>query len=190
MKNLSTPITFVGYGRGTFSPRPACPNRTFYPLSSRTDPSGKMSIGRPPRPLKASHVRWALKTAMTQNEIGKAALCEIEYQKSRKAGVRKQKGKRRSENHRNKNGIGKMPCCKTEVPKNGAMKKQGIGRNADALLSKNLLRKIPLPQSLFAQKALCQKPFGSRSPRADPVRFLRSEPPARSGWPGQRCCAA
>ena len=46
-----------------------------------------------------------------------------------------------------------MPCCKTEVPKNGAMKKQGIGRNA--LLSKNLLRKIPLPQSLFAQKALC-----------------------------------
>lgn len=31
-----------------------------------------------------------------------------------------------------------MPCCKTEVPKNGAMKKQGIGRNADALLSKNL----------------------------------------------------
>ena len=31
-----------------------------------------------------------------------------------------------------------MPCCKTEVPKNGAMKKQGIGRNADALFSKNL----------------------------------------------------
>ena len=114
-----------------------------------------MSTGRPPRPLKASHVRWALKTAMAQNEIGKAALCEIEYQKSRKAGVGKQKGKRRSENHRNKNGIGKMPCCKTEVPKNGAVKKQGIGRNADALLSKNLLRKIPLPQSLFAQKALC-----------------------------------
>ena len=75
-----------------------------------------------------------------------------------------------------------MPCCKTEVPKNGAMKKQGIGRNADALFSKNLLRKIPLPQSLFAQKALCQKPFGNRSHRADPVRFLRSEPPARSGW--------
>ena len=75
-----------------------------------------------------------------------------------------------------------MPCCKTEVPKNGAMKKQGIGRNADALLSKNLSRKIPLPQSLFAQKALCQKPFGNRSHRADPVRFLRSEPPARSGW--------
>ena len=87
MKNLSTPITFVDYGRGTFSPRPACPNRTFYPLSSRTDPSGKMSIGRPPRPLKASHVRWALKTAMAQNEIGKAAMCEIEYQKSRKVGV-------------------------------------------------------------------------------------------------------
>lgn len=104
--------------------------------------------------MKASHVRWALKTVMAQNEIGKAALCEIEYQK-------KQKGKRRSENHSNKNGIGKMPCCKTEVPKNGAMKKQGIGRNADALLSKNLLRKIPLPQSLFAQKALCQKPFGN-----------------------------
>lgn len=49
-----------------------------------------------------------------------------------------------------------MPCCKTEVPKNGAMKKQGVGRNADALLSKNLLRKIPLPQSLFAQKALAK----------------------------------
>ena len=125
-----------------------------------------MSIGRPPRPLKASHVRRALKTAMAQNEIGKAAMCEIEYQKSRKAGVGKQKGKRRSENHRNKNGIGKMPCCKTEVPKHGAMKKQGIGRNADALLSKNLSRKIPLPQSLFAQKALCQKPFGNRSHRA------------------------
>lgn len=31
-----------------------------------------------------------------------------------------------------------MPCCKTEVPKNGVMKKQGVGRNADALLSKNL----------------------------------------------------
>ena len=46
-----------------------------------------MSTGRPPRPLKASHVRWALKTAMAQNKIGKAALCEIEYQKSRKAGV-------------------------------------------------------------------------------------------------------
>ena len=105
--------------------------------------------------MKASHVRWALKTAMAQNEIGKAALCEIEYQKSRKAGVGKQKGKRRSENQRNKKGIGKMPCCKTEVPKHGAVKKQGIGRNADALLSKNLLRKIPLPQSLFAQKALC-----------------------------------
>ena len=47
-----------------------------------------------------------------------------------------------------------MPCCKTEVPKNSAMKKQGIGRNADALLSKNLLRKIPLPQSLFAQNPI------------------------------------
>ncbi|MFR7533446.1 MAG: hypothetical protein ACLUVS_01455 [Oscillospiraceae bacterium] len=46
-----------------------------------------MSIGRPPRPLKASHVRRALKTAMAQNEIVKAAMCEIEYQKSRKVGV-------------------------------------------------------------------------------------------------------
>ena len=168
MKNLSTPITFVGYGRGTFSPRPACPNRTFYPLSSRTNPSGKMSIGRPPRPLKASHVRRALKTAMAQNEIGKAALCEIEYQKSRKAGVGRQKGRRRSETHRNKNGIGKMPCRKTEVPKNGAMKKQGVGRNADALLSKNLLRKIPLLQSLFAQKALCQNHSAT-----DPIGRIR-----------------
>lgn len=168
MKNLSTPITFVGYGRGTFSPRPACSNRPFYPLSSRTDPSGKMSIGRPPRPLKTTHVRWALKTAMAQNEIGKAALCEIEYQKSRKAGVGKQKGRRRSENHRNKNGIGKMPCCKTEVPKNGAMKKQGIGRNADALLSKNLLPKIPLPQSLLPRKL-----FAKNHSATDPIERIR-----------------
>ena len=89
-----------------------------------------------------------MKTAMAQNEIGKAALCEIEYQKSRKAGV----GQKTIEI---KMASAEMPCCKTEVPKNGAMKKQGIGISADALLSKNLLRKIPLPQSLFAQKALC-----------------------------------
>ena len=49
------------------------------------------------------------------------------------------------------------------------------GRNADALLSKNLLRKIPLPQSLFAQKALCQKPFGSLSPRAVSYTHLLDE---------------
>ncbi|MEI3142860.1 MAG: hypothetical protein V8S77_06450 [Oscillospiraceae bacterium] len=59
------------------------------------------------------------------------------------------------------------------------MKKQGIGRNADALLSKNLLRKIPLPQSLFAQKALCQKPFGNRSHRR-PVRCRKAYFPESS----------
>ena len=72
-----------------------------------------------------------------------------------------------------------MPCCKTEVPKNGAMKKQGVGRNADALLSKNLLRKIPLPQSLFAQKALCQNHSA-----IDPIGRDRQVPFV------QRCCAA
>lgn len=165
MKNLSTPITFVGCGRGTFSPRPACPNRTFYPLSSRTNPSGKMSTGRPPRPLKASHVRWALKTAMARNEIGKAALCEIEYQKSRKVSVGKQKGRRWSENHRNKNGISKMLCCKTEVPKNGAMKKQGIGKMPMPCFQKIFCvnfrcRKAYLPRKLFAKNHSATDPIG------------------------------
>lgn len=61
-----------------------------------------------------------------------------------------------------------MPCCKTEVPKNGTMKKQGIGISADALLSKNLSRKIPLPQSLFAQKA-----FAKNHSATDPIVRIR-----------------
>lgn len=57
-----------------------------------------------------------------------------------------------------------MPCCKTEVPKNGAMEKAGIGRNADALLSKNLSRKIRcrkayLPRKLFAKNHSATDPI-------------------------------
>lgn len=61
-----------------------------------------------------------------------------------------------------------MPCCKTEVPKNGAMKKQGIGISADALLSKNLLRKLPLPQSLLPRKL-----FAKSHSATDPIGRIR-----------------
>lgn len=58
-----------------------------------------------------------------------------------------------------------MPCCKTEVPKNGAMKKQGIDRNADALLSKIFCvkfrcRKAYLPRKLFAKNHSATDPIG------------------------------
>lgn len=57
-----------------------------------------------------------------------------------------------------------MPCCKTEVPKNGAMKKQGIGISADALLSKNLCvkfrcRKAYLPRKFFAKNHSATDPI-------------------------------
>ena len=95
---------------------------------------------------------------MAQNEIGKAAMCEIEYQKSRKAGV----GQRR---HRNKNGIMRNAMPPNQY-QNGAMKKQGIGRNADALFS-NLLRKIPLPQKHF------RKLFTKNHSATDPIGRIR-----------------
>ena len=67
-----------------------------------------------------------------------------------------------------KQGIGKMPCCKTEVPKNGAMKKQGIG-------------KMPMPcfQKIFRVKFRCRKAylprklFAKNHSATDPIVRIR-----------------
>ena len=61
-----------------------------------------------------------------------------------------------------------MPCCKTEVPKNGAMKKQGIG-------------KMPMPcfQKIFCVKFRCRKAylprklFAKNHSAADPIGRIR-----------------
>ena len=57
-----------------------------------------------------------------------------------------------------------MPCCKTEVPKNGAMKKQGIGKMPMPCFQKIFrvkfrCRKAYLPRTLFAKNPAATDPI-------------------------------